>query len=198
MDMEIKILDSDTNTPSIRNLTAMYGTQQIPISKRRFSTIANVRKFVRNIDNQHRVEVCSNDVRFLDQRIKQHFHFKFKDTTTVHTYINKLGLVFDGGSLPLGLQFMVKNASRLGYACHDDNYFYETVFKTLCAERNDFNVYANSVEIDANELSQRIADDYLRANHRYRKVSYIRHTIVYYALRAFGWRAFSKYREQLK
>lgn len=191
MNIEFKILTSNVNTPDITDLTAMYRIKYLPKNKRRFESISKFRKYIKEPSNSDDIFKCPNNIRYLNSDIVQNYEFTFDGTISTHSYINKKGLIFDGGTLPLRLQSIVRNPSRLGYTDHDENYKYKTVFETLIKAREDFRQYANS---SVNNKSKLIADKYMKANHIYRNVPWLRRQIAYWSVRFFGTSSYNKHR----
>lgn len=192
--IKIKVIKSNVNTPDIINLTSLHDFNYMPKDERRFDTVREFRDYVNDPKNGNNLIKVRNDIRYLSTDIVQEIEFNFRSTTTTHTVITKRGLVFDGGSLPMKLQFLVNNVSRLGYANHDEDYKYETLFKQLRKERTDFDTMVMASFTKDDHYSRLIADKRLTANHKYRKVMLLSRIGVYYAVRLFGFLSFNKHR----
>lgn len=193
-------MKTNINTPDVTDLSAMYRIKYFPIEKRRFESIAKFKAYVYDLNNEHLLTKCPNNIRYLNSNIVQEFKFTMSGVTTTHEYVCKKGLVFDGASLPAKLQFLVKDLSRLGYAIHDDNYKHQTIFNILMKEREDFKDHVNkdgrflSDKRRRNHYSRILSDKYMGANHSFRGVTGYRKMIAYIPLRIFGSVAFNSHR----
>ncbi len=183
--LEVIVNDSSCNAPNVTNVTSTSNVVKIPVCKRVFTDIDELLEYI-SIGND--VVNCPNDIRFLNSTITLNLTVLFKGSYCFSGEFNiPAGFIFDGGSLPLGLQWTVRNNSRLGYCAHDYEYRYRKLWalakhKIPLTDHNE--VY----------MSQLLADELVIAIHKYRKVSPVRRCIAFYPLRAAGSIAFKNHR----